>query len=135
MTGSDRQQLSTMAGKTKDALGVETLDVLADRGYFSGEEILACEAQGVTPYVPRPLTSTAKAQRRLGRRWLRLHRLVYAVAFLGVWHFWWQVKKDVSQPILYAVGLGLLLAYRLWKHRRTLGARFSAARFATPGAP
>jgi len=49
-TGSDRQQLSAMADKAKTAMGVEALDVLADRGYFSGEEILACEGLGVTPY-------------------------------------------------------------------------------------
>jgi transposase len=68
MTGSDRQQLSAMAGQAKDALGVGSLDVLADRGYFSGEEILACEAMGVTAYVPKPLTSTAKAEGRFGKQ-------------------------------------------------------------------
>jgi len=68
MTGSDRQQLSSMAGKAKDALGVDELEVLADRGYFSGEEILSCEAMGVTPYVPRPLTSGAKADGRFGKQ-------------------------------------------------------------------
>jgi transposase len=68
MTGSDRQQLSSMAAQAKDALGVEALDVLADRGYFSGEEILACETLGVTPYVPRPLTSGAKADGRFGKQ-------------------------------------------------------------------
>lgn len=68
MTGSDRQQLSSMAGKAKDALGVDELEVLADRGYFSGEEILSCEAMGVTTYVPRPLTSGAKADGRFGKQ-------------------------------------------------------------------
>lgn len=68
MTGSDRQQLSSMAARTKDALGVEALDVLADRGYFSGEEIRACEAMGVTAYVPKPLTSGAKADGRFGKQ-------------------------------------------------------------------
>ncbi len=68
MTGSDRQQLSSMAGKAKDALGVNELEVLADRGYFSGEEILSCEAMGVTAYVPRPLTSGAKADGRFGKQ-------------------------------------------------------------------
>ena len=68
MTGSDRQQLSSMAGKAKDALGVDELEVLADRGYFSGEEILSCEAMGVTAYVPRPLTSGAKADGRFGKQ-------------------------------------------------------------------
>ncbi len=56
MTGSDREQLASMAGNAKDAMGVEALNVLADPGYFSGEEILACEILGVTPFVPQPLT-------------------------------------------------------------------------------
>ena len=49
-------------------MGVEALDVLADRGYFNGEEVLACEALGVTPYVPKPLTSGAKAEGRFGKQ-------------------------------------------------------------------
>lgn len=68
MTGSDRNQLAAMAGKAKAAMGVEALDVLADRDYFSGEEILACEAAGVTPYVPKPSTSGAKADGRFGKQ-------------------------------------------------------------------
>ena len=68
MTGSDRQQLANMASRAKDAMGVERLDVLADRGYFSGEEILACEALGVTPFVPKTLTSGAKATGRFGKQ-------------------------------------------------------------------
>jgi methionine sulfoxide reductase heme-binding subunit len=84
--------------------------------------------------IPLGATSTAKAQRRLGRDWTRLHRLVYLIAILGVWHFWWQVKKDIREPLLYACGLTLLLGYRLWKQRRSL-ARLSVARFArTDGA-
>ena len=59
--GNDRAQLANMAGQAKAAMGVETLDVLADRGYFEGDEVRACEAIGVTPYVPKPLTSGAKA--------------------------------------------------------------------------
>jgi transposase len=66
-TGSDRQQLAAMSEKAKAAMGVESLEVLADRGYFSGEEIVACEAMGVTPYVPKPLTSGAKADGRFGK--------------------------------------------------------------------
>ena len=50
----DRTLLSPMAGQAKAAMGAERIDVLADRGYFSGEEILACEAINVTPYVPKP---------------------------------------------------------------------------------
>ena len=68
LTGRDRGQLAAMAAKAKEAMGVEALDVLADRGYFSREEILACEALGVTPFVPEPLTSGAKASGRFGKQ-------------------------------------------------------------------
>jgi transposase len=66
--GHDRDQLANMGAQAKAEMGVERLDVLADRGYFSGEEVLACEPLGVTPYVPRPLTSGAKADGRFGKQ-------------------------------------------------------------------
>jgi len=66
--GNDRGQLANMAGQAKAAMGVDVLEVLADRGYFSGEEVLACEPLGVIPYVPKPLTSGAKAQGRFGKQ-------------------------------------------------------------------
>jgi transposase len=66
--GNDRDQLSNMAGQAKAAMGVEALDVLADRGYFKGEEVLACEPLDVTPYVPKPLTSGSKAAGRFGKQ-------------------------------------------------------------------
>src|SRR5260370_4507632 len=66
--GNDRAQLSNMAGQAKAAMGVQTPDVLADRGYFKGEEGLACEPLGVTPYVPKPLTSGSKAKGRVGKQ-------------------------------------------------------------------
>jgi len=67
--------------------------------------------------VPLALTSTAASIRRLGgRRWQALHRLVYVSASLGVVHYWWLVKADVSRPLTYgaiiAVLLGARLAYR-----------------------
>jgi transposase len=68
MTPTDRQQLSSISRMAKDAMGVERLDVLADRGYFSGEEIRTCEGMGITPYVPKPFTSTAKADGRFGKQ-------------------------------------------------------------------
>ena len=68
MTGSDRQQLVAMSEKAKATMGVERLEMLADRGYFSGEEIVGCEAIGVTPNVPKPLTSNAKAEGRFGKQ-------------------------------------------------------------------
>src|SRR6201999_3484131 len=58
---TDRSLLAPMAQKASKAMGVDQLEALADRGYFSGEQILACEEIGVTPLVPKPLTSNAKA--------------------------------------------------------------------------
>jgi len=66
--GHDRSQLANMAQQAKEATGADDLTVLADRGYFSGEEIVACEAAGITPVVPKPLTSGAKADGRFGKQ-------------------------------------------------------------------
>ena len=66
--GHDRAQLSRMAMKAKDALGSEHMTALADRGYFSAPEILACEEAGVIPLVPKPLTSNSKAEGRFDKR-------------------------------------------------------------------
>ena len=64
--------------------------------------------------VPLAVTSTNTMVRRLGaKRWMALHRLVYLIAPLGVLHFWWMVKKDVTEPALYAAVLAVLLGYRL----------------------
>jgi sulfoxide reductase heme-binding subunit YedZ len=59
-------------------------------------------------------TSTAGMRRRLGRRWDKLHFSVYAVGILGVWHYWWQVKADIREPLFYALILSALLGYRIW---------------------
>ena len=63
--------------------------------------------------TPLALTSTRAWQRRLGRRWLRLHRLVYVAAGLAVLHFLWLVKADLAEPLAYAAVLALLLAARV----------------------
>ena len=63
--------------------------------------------------LPLALTSTNGMMRRLGARWQRLHRLIYPIAALAVWHFYWQVKRDVREPLLYLGILALLLGYRL----------------------
>ncbi len=65
--------------------------------------------------IPLAVTSTKGWMKRLGRRWQKLHRLVYAVAVAGVVHFWWQVKADVSEPAMFFAMLMLLLAFRLKK--------------------
>jgi sulfoxide reductase heme-binding subunit YedZ len=75
--------------------------------------------------IPLAVTSTHGMQRRLGRRWAKLHRLVYAIAVLGVVHYWWQSKLDVSEPLLYALVLGLLLGVRL--HHRSVHAKAAVA--------
>jgi len=60
------------------------------------------------------ITSTNGMRRRLGRRWQSLHNVVYVIGILGVWHYWWQVKKDVTEPLIYAAILAVLLGARLW---------------------
>ena len=63
--------------------------------------------------IPLAATSTHAMMRRLGRRWQHLHRLIYPIALLGVIHFLWLVKKDLTEPLIYAAILALLLAARL----------------------
>jgi len=63
-------------------------------------------------------TSTNGIRRRMGRRWNRLHYSIYVVAILGVWHFWWQVKADIREPLIYAVIVAVLLGFRLWHYWR-----------------
>ena len=70
--------------------------------------------------IPLAVTSTKGMMRRLGRRWQMLHRLVYVIAALGAWHFWWQVKKDTSTALIYVAILALLLGFRVvdrWRKR------------------
>jgi transposase len=66
--GSDRAQLAHVAKETKAALQTDTLDAVADRGYFSGQEILECDQAGITVTLPKPMTSGAKARGRFGKQ-------------------------------------------------------------------
>ena len=68
--------------------------------------------------IPLAVTSTNRMMRRLGRRWQSLHRLIYVIAILGVWHYYWQVKRDVREPLVYAAILAVLLGYRLVRRMR-----------------
>jgi methionine sulfoxide reductase heme-binding subunit len=64
--------------------------------------------------IPLALTSTAWSIRRLGgKRWQRLHRLIYLTGILAVIHYYWLVKADHRKPIAYGVVLGILLLYRV----------------------
>src|SRR5262249_18670757 len=88
--------------------------------------------------IPLAITSTNKMMRRLGRRWQSLHRLVYVIAILGVWHFYWQVKKDVREPLIYAGILAVLLGYRVLRaiaRRQAAATRAAHTASARPAAP
>lgn len=76
---------------------------------------------GLLLLIPLAITSTKGMMRRLGRRWQKLHRLVYVIAILAVWHFYWQVKLDTLDASLYALVLAVLLATRVYYARRSRG--------------
>jgi transposase len=66
--GSDRSQLASTAKAAKEVLKVDTLEAVADRGYFNGEEIKTCDAAGITVTLPKPMTSGAKSDGRFGKQ-------------------------------------------------------------------
>lgn len=71
--------------------------------------------------IPLAVTSSNAMIRRLGaKRWQSLHRLVYAIAILGVIHYWWLVKKDIRQPLIYAGILTVLLGWRVIRRQHAL---------------
>lgn len=79
--------------------------------------------------LPLAVTSTRGWQRRLGRRWVKLHRVVYAAGALAVLHFIWLVKADLREPLIYAALLAVLLgarAHDAWRTRRRAQARAGA---------
>jgi methionine sulfoxide reductase heme-binding subunit len=91
--------------------------------------------------IPLALTSTRASIRRLGKRWVALHRLVYVAAALGVLHFFWLVKKDLRPPLVYAAVLAALFGMRVWfgysksrssTVRRPSARAFSMARSQSP---
>jgi sulfoxide reductase heme-binding subunit YedZ len=72
--------------------------------------------------IPLAITSTDRMMRRLGRRWQRLHRLIYPITALGIWHYYWQVKADIREPLIYLGLLAVLLAWRArsaWLRRKS----------------
>ena len=66
--GHDRSQLANMAEQAKAVLQTDKLEAVADRGYFEGKEILACEEAGIAVTLPKPMTSNAKAEGRFGKQ-------------------------------------------------------------------
>mgnify|MGYP000682717482 CR=1 FL=1 len=77
--------------------------------------------------IPLAWTSTHWAQRKLGRRWAQLHRLIYLIAFTVILHYWWHKagKNDLDTVTIYAVVLLLLLCCRIPYIRRLLSSRFT----------
>ena len=67
-SGSDRAQLANIASQAKAVLGVDELEAVADRGYFSGEEILACDEAGIAVTLPKPMTSGIEARGLFGKQ-------------------------------------------------------------------
>ncbi len=92
----------------------ELVKDLAKRPYIMvGMAALLC-------MIPLALTSTRNSIRRLGgRRWNRLHTLIYPIAILGVIHYWMAVKKDITDPLIYAIVVATLLGWRVvrWRSR------------------
>jgi sulfoxide reductase heme-binding subunit YedZ len=76
---------------------------------------------GLLFLIPLAVTSTKGMMRRLGKRWQKLHRLVYVIAIVGVWHFYWQVKLDTLEASMYALVLAVLLATRVYYSRKSRG--------------
>ena len=74
-SGSDRAQLANMATQAKEVLGVDKLEAVADRGYYSGEEIKACADAGIEVTLPKPVTSGMEAKGQFGK-----HDFVYLLA-------------------------------------------------------
>ena len=68
--------------------------------------------------IPLAITSTKKMIRRLGKKWQSLHRLIYVIVVLGVIHFWWLVKKDLTEPIIFSIILFFLFLIRIFNSTR-----------------
>jgi sulfoxide reductase heme-binding subunit YedZ len=103
--------------------------LMLDRGlFFSGlAEVLPAVVEDLTKrtfitlgfaalvlLTAMAVTSTAGIRRRMGRRWQTLHYSAYAVGMLGVWHYWWQVKKGPDDAIYYAAIFAVLMGLRIY---------------------
>lgn len=103
------------------------LEDVAERPYVTAGFAAFCAL------VPLAITSTRGWIRRLGRRWLALHRLVYVAAILAVVHFLWLVKADLREPLAYASVLALLLGARLVGRFPAAAASLTSRRRPDPG--
>ena len=87
--------------------------------------------------IPLAVTSTQGFQRRLGRNWMRLHKLIYLIAVLALVHYWWQIKSkaDVAEPLLYAATIAMLLGVRVQHWREIQRKRARSVNAKTTMAP
>lgn len=99
--------------------------LLFAQGYVAWSGLLLLEELGERPYImggfaawllllPLALTSSRAARRRLGRRWLQVHRLIYPALLLACLHLWWQVRSDVGEALVYSFLAASLLCLRLY---------------------
>lgn len=110
------------------------LDWMALKEDLAKRPFIMIGMAGLLLLLPLALTSNARAVRRLGgRRWRRLHQLIYVISVLGVVHFWMGVKKDVADPLLYASIFAGLFLYRIVRWWRVQRARAAAATLASSG--
>lgn len=73
--------------------------------------------------IPLAITSSDRMMRKLGRRWRTLHLLIYPITALGIWHYYWQVKADIREPLVYAAVFALLGGLRVWRQRPRVSAQ------------
>ncbi|MFQ6024767.1 MAG: IS1182 family transposase [Acidiferrobacterales bacterium] len=134
--GTDRSQLSPMSKKTKEDLGTDTLDVVADRGYFDSQEILACAQANITVTLPKPQTSGVKAKGRYGKQDFRYvaaddvyicpngERLTYHFTNeekgRTLRHYWTNACQDCAIKHLCTTGKERRI--RRWEHEHVLEA-------------
>ena len=64
------------------------------------------------------VTSPNSIRRKMGVKWHQIHKSIYVVSVLGIWHYWWQVKLDAREPLIYAIIISILLLYRLLKFKK-----------------
>jgi len=83
-------------------------------GDFAKRRFITMGLLAFSAMIPLAITSTTGWIRRMGgKRWQKLHRLIYVTGIAAVIHYWWLVKSDIRQPLLYASLVGLLLVYRM----------------------
>ena len=100
-----------------DYMGIQGFSLKAILADIAKRPYITLGFTGLLLLVPMAVTSTNGMIRRLRTRWRTIHKLIYPVALLGVWHYWWQVKKDIREPLLYAAILALLLGWRIVRHQ------------------